>query len=179
MFAAGFVLVGGKSRRMGVDKALLPWANGVLAQHVAACVAQASGSAALVGDPARYSFLGYDCIPDLRPGLGPLSGLDAILAAKRAERNLVLACDTPQISVPHLQHLLEMPGQCVVTQDETNRLHPLCAVYEFTCLPAIREALDNGHYKLLDVVAALHPVIVRYPGTLVNLNTREDFASAV
>lgn len=178
MFAAGFVLVGGQSRRMGRNKALLPWNSGVLAQEVAARVAEAAGSATLVGDPDVYGALGYPCISDLRPGLGPLSGLESSLTANLAERNLVLACDIPGVSVEHLKTLLDMPSPCVITEDETGQLHPLCAVYHKDCLPLVRSALDQNRLKLLDLVAQLSCVSVRYPGALPNLNTLEDFASA-
>ena len=53
---------------MGRDKALLPFRGGALAQSVAQAVSEAAGSATLVGDPARYSGLGYPVIPDLYPG---------------------------------------------------------------------------------------------------------------
>jgi molybdenum cofactor guanylyltransferase len=178
MSAAGFVLVGGKSRRMGRDKALLPWNSGTLAQEIATRVSAAAGSATLVGDPKLYGSLGFPCIPDLRSGFGPLSGIEAALAAHLAERNLVLACDIPDVSIDHLQTLLNTPGDCIITEDTAGQLHPLCAVYHSRCLDAVREALDHRRLKLLDLVHQLNPVSVRYPGVLPNINTLEDLASA-
>jgi molybdenum cofactor guanylyltransferase len=162
---------------MGQDKALLPWGAGVLAQHVASVVAEAAGSATLVGDPARYGRLGFACIPDLRPGLGPLSGIEAALQHTEAERNVVLACDMPHIDACHLCKLLTIDADCVVTEDESGRIHPLCAVYAKPCLPHVETALDHGRLRLLDLVAELAPATVRYPGSLQNVNTMEDWAA--
>jgi molybdopterin-guanine dinucleotide biosynthesis protein A len=178
MSAAGFVLVGGKSRRMGRDKALLPWNSGVLAHEIAIRVSAAAGSATLVGDPALYGSLGFPCIPDVRPGLGPLAGLETALTATLALRNLVIACDMPDLPLHHLRTLLDTSGDCIVTEDATGQLHPLCAVYHARCLPAVRESLDRHDLKLLDLVLQLKPVYVRYPGALPNINTLEDLASA-
>lgn len=175
---AGFVLVGGQSRRMGRDKALLPWDDQFLAQHVADCLLEVTDSVSLLGDPARYGHLGFDCIPDLRPGLGPLSGIEAMLFARRAERNLLLACDMPGVPVTHLQALAQTSGACVVTEDQTGQTHPLCAVYDVTLLPAVQSALDRGRLRLQDLIRELNPCIVRYPGVLANINTSEDLLSA-
>ena len=71
----GFVLVGGKSSRMGRDKALLPWNGRTFAEHAAGIVAEACGSAALVGDPSLYGSFGYRVFADRFPGCGPIGGV--------------------------------------------------------------------------------------------------------
>ena len=105
---AGYVLVGGRSSRMGCDKALLPFRGGALAQSVAQVVSQAAGSATLVGDPGRYAGLGYPVVPDLFPGEGPLGGIVTALWNTNADWNLITACDMPQLEVDLLCGLLEI-----------------------------------------------------------------------
>src|SRR5437762_8761701 len=83
MKAAGFVLVGGHSSRMGRDKALLPLDSGLLIEKLAAMVAAVVGTVALIGEPERYKHLGLECLPDLRPGMGPLAGIEAALESGR------------------------------------------------------------------------------------------------
>jgi molybdopterin-guanine dinucleotide biosynthesis protein A len=161
--AAGFVLVGGRSSRMGRDKALLPYRGTALATHIADAVAAAAGSATLVGDPDRYSTLGYPVIPDRRPGLGPLGGIEASLAANLAEWNLILACDMPEVEADFLASLIaaaaENRADCVIP--DTGRPQPLCAVYHARCREAVTAALDAGIRRVHDALRGLR--IVQYP----------------
>lgn len=90
---------------MGADKALLPLAGEALAARLARRVARAAGSAALLGDPSRYAHLGWDVIPDIEPGAGPLSGIHAALARRLARWNLIVACDLPFLTVEFLRYL--------------------------------------------------------------------------
>ncbi len=179
MTTAGFVLTGGRSLRMGRDKALLPWNSGVVLQEIAAKLAAVAGTAALVGNPGRYTGFGFDCLPDLRPGLGPLSGIETALHSRRAEYNFLLACDMPDISSDHLRLLLHTAQQtdarCVVTLDQTGRTHPLCAVYRSGCLASVTAALDEGRLRLLDLVDELGAIAVRAISPVRNINTPEEW----
>jgi len=75
MQASGFVLAGGASKRMGQDKALLPYRGTTLVEHVANTVREAVGMVALIGDPARLGSLGLAVFPDELPDSGPASGI--------------------------------------------------------------------------------------------------------
>ncbi len=179
MLTAGFVLVGGQSRRMGQDKALLPWKSGVLVQEIATKLAGIAEAVTLIGDPARYSHLGYPCIPDLRPGLGPLSGIETALFSNMAELNFILACDMPQLQPAHLQDLLaaatRSQASCFVTADTSGTVHPLCAVYRTNCLPAVRSALNERRLKLMHLVNELRAEIIPAASLVRNINTVEDW----
>ena len=84
---------------MGRDKALLEWRGATVAEHLAGMAGRLVGQVCLVGEPDRYRHLPLRSIPDLRPGNGPLGGLETALAATDAEFNLVLACDQPLVGV--------------------------------------------------------------------------------
>lgn len=178
---AGFVLVGGRSARMGRDKALLPWRSRALVEHVAAKVAAAAGNVALVGNPQRYKGLGLECFADLRPGLGPLAGIETALAAKRGELNLIVACDMPGLETAWLRALLERAVQsdvrCVAARDERGLIHPLCAVYRSSCLPAIASALDGGRLRLRDMLQELPAMTVTIEQAISNVNTPEEWSA--
>src|SRR5271165_5087016 len=93
--SAGFILTGGQSSRMGTDKALLPFGDGFLIDHIAAKVTAAAGSVCLVGGHERYLRLGYPAIADLWHDIGPLGGIVTVLQTSSAEWNLIVACDMP------------------------------------------------------------------------------------
>jgi len=181
MLTAGFVLVGGRSTRMGRDKARLPVDSRLLVELVAGTVAEAAGSVTLVGNPAAFADLPFVCLADARPGCGPVAGLETALANSQSEFNVVVACDMPGIRAADLARLLavceESRTLCALVKDTIGRKHPLCAVYRNTCLPIVRAALDAGRWRLLDLVEELKAVEVPIDSILSNVNTPEDWAA--
>jgi molybdopterin-guanine dinucleotide biosynthesis protein A len=179
MRAAGFVLVGGHSSRMGRDKARLFLDSHLLVEDVAEKVAKVAGNVALVGDPARYSDLSFDCIPDLQPGLGPLAGIEAALRTGRADLNLIVACDMPGLEREWLDELLttaeQSSGLCFAARDTSGALHPLCAVYRHDCLTLVEQVITAGRLKLLDLLNTLNATAVKMPAFLHNVNTPQDW----
>jgi molybdopterin-guanine dinucleotide biosynthesis protein A len=181
MRAAGFVLVGGRSSRMGQDKALLQGRSGLLVEEVAEQVRAAAGSVVLIGDPQRYRHLNYECLPDRRPGMGPLAGIEGALLSGRGDRNLIVACDMPGLQSAWLHRLLmesaETESPCTVLLDGKGVIQPLCAVYRSGCLPAIQKAICERRLKLLDVVDELSPRTVAISHPVSNVNTPEEWAA--
>jgi molybdenum cofactor guanylyltransferase len=178
---AAFILTGGKSSRMGTDKALLPWNQTTVVEHLAGMAIEVAGSVTLVGEPHRYQHLGLHCIADLRPGLGPLSGLEAALTATEAAWNLILACDMPNVSSKMLERLFvcasESNALAVLLRDQQSRVHPLCAVYHHDCLPPIQHALDHGHFRLINLAECLNPAYLDIDSTVYNINTPEELSA--
>jgi molybdopterin-guanine dinucleotide biosynthesis protein A len=180
MQAAGYVLVGGNSSRMERDKAFLPGQFRYILDDVAESVRAAAGTVTLIGNPDRYREFQYHCLADLRPGLGPLSGLETALASTDADLNLVLACDMPALDVDHLRLLIRRAqtacGKCVATEDVTGRIHPLCAVYRRECLPVIQCRLDQKRLSLMGLLDEVGTEYVRVSSAIENLNTPEEWA---
>lgn len=183
MSYAGFVLVGGKSSRMGRDKAMLPYRGKTLVEHIAARVEAAAGSVALVGPPERYRELPFPVIPDRFPGCGPLAGIHAALSASGAEWNLIVACDMPAVSVEFLSNLIELAEgsgrDCLVPVSPSGRAEPLCAVYHRACIPAIERALAGSIRKVTDVFGDLRVAAFSVPEAtwFENLNTPAEWAA--
>jgi molybdopterin-guanine dinucleotide biosynthesis protein A len=178
---AGFVLVGGNSSRMGRDKAGLPLHGRTMAEHVAAAVAEAAGSATLIGPPARYASLGFPVIADSRAGLGPLGGIHTALTASPAVWNLIAACDLPNISAVFLEELLaaaEASGaDCLIPAGPSGHLEPLCAAYRSRCREAIGEAIERNIRKVTDALAGLRVATWRVgeTGCFQNVNTPQEW----
>jgi molybdopterin-guanine dinucleotide biosynthesis protein A len=183
MRAAGFVLVGGASRRMGRDKALLNRNGVTLAEYLCGEVRAAAGSVTMVGASERYRSLGIELLADLRPGQGPLAGMESALSASAAEWNLIVACDLPHMTRFVLCGLLDAAVSqfdAIIPAHSDGTLEPLCAVYHRRSLPTIQRALDLENLKVLDMVASLkvlrHPITA--PEEFRNVNTPAEWMGA-
>jgi molybdopterin-guanine dinucleotide biosynthesis protein A len=182
MQRAGFILAGGQSSRMGRDKAVLPWRGATLVENIAELVASVAGSATIVGPADRYQALGLSVLPDLRPGLGPLSGLETALTASTSEWNLVLACDLINVDRALLVCLFDRAeasnADVTVARDASGFVHPLCAVYNRRCLAAASAALDRHELRLLTLIDTLNAAFVDTTQPLLNVNTPEEWLAA-
>jgi molybdenum cofactor guanylyltransferase len=181
MQASGFVLAGGASKRMGRDKALLPYAGTTLVEHVAKTVRDAAGSVTLIGDPSKLGALGMPVIPDQVPSCGPVSGIYTALRVTQTDWNLVLACDMPSVTSAILRELLRRAEtsatHCVAASGSEGLAEPLCALYHRRCLPALEQAIRDKRFKMRHLVdeigVTLAPVS---PLALANLNTPAEWA---
>lgn len=159
------ILAGGQSRRMGRDKALLPWSSPhprerqqsqPLLVHMLT-IARAAGADRIVvsGAPEKYGAFA-PCIPDQFPGAGPLGGIASILRALPGPPVLALACDMPLMLPEFLRWLWAraQPGHWTVPCTAPDRPEPLCAVYASELLPFMDAALAAGDYKIARALAA-------------------------
>ena len=181
MNCAGFVLAGGKSSRMGSNKALLPFKQGTLVEHVAEQVNQAAGNVTLVGDPERYSNLSYPVIRDIYPARGPLSGIHAALATSLQEWNLIVACDMPEVTGAFLTKLIER-AECakahvVIPTGPSGLPEPLCAAYSRASLGMIADSIERDVRKVMDGLTGLEIDFWRVsdPRHFQNLNTPAEW----
>jgi molybdenum cofactor guanylyltransferase len=181
MQRAGFILTGGQSSRMRTDKALLPWKQTTVVEHLAGIARAVAGSVTLVGEPGRYRHLSLPCLQDLRPGFGPLSGLEAALSTTEAAWNLILACDMPNVNPEVADRLFARAAGsntlAVLLRDENATVHPLCAVYHRACLPAVQQALDRGQLRLTSLAESLNPAYLDINFIVRNINTPEEWAA--
>lgn len=150
--AAGFVLTGGQSSRMGKDKALLQFAGTPLAANALAIVAEAGLPAKIAGaaPPALASLQNFaPVIEDATPGLGPLSGICAALAATPARYAVFLPVDLPFLPPSLLVFLLRharITGSAVTVPTVTGFTQTFPAVLERSTLPSLQIELGAGRY---------------------------------
>ena len=178
---AGFVLTGGRSSRMGRDKAALPMGESTLLEHVAGCVRSAAGNVALIGAPERYVGLGLTALADRYEDCGPLGGLCTALEVSAAEWNLIVACDMPAVTSDFLCGLLSAAessgGDCLVPETRDG-LHPLCAAYHRRAGSVARRQILDKCFKMHDFIANLRAARFPTPAVFVeNVNTPQDWAS--
>jgi molybdopterin-guanine dinucleotide biosynthesis protein A len=185
----GFLLAGGRSSRMGTDKAFLQFRGTPLVENTLAVMRSACASATIVGDPAKFGAYGA-VVGDVFAGCGPLAGIHAGLKSSSSDLNFFLAVDMPYVSAKLIRLLFEVAEKSdapVVVPRTTRGLQPLCAVYRRSFAPVAEDALRAGKYKIDGAFAGL-PTRIVDPAELerhgfseqdfFNINTPEDLQRA-
>jgi molybdopterin-guanine dinucleotide biosynthesis protein A len=153
----GLVLIGGQSRRMGSEKAILVAHGQTFLQQTAdrlALVCQTvfiSGRKEQLNHPAMQAAMGYySVIADQYADIGPFSGLLTALETFPEAAWLLLPCDMPAFPTSLLEALVRHrdPRQYATVIEAQGVLQPFGALYEPSCLPLLREALATGKTSL-------------------------------
>lgn len=157
------LLTGGRSRRMGRDKATIAVAAGsptTLAQRSAGLLRFLGGPLVEVG-PGRS---GLPAVQEDPPGGGPLA---AVAAGWQALRDLgwhgpvlVVATDLPLLSPGLLEWLAGHPAARTVVPVAGDRVQPLCARYRFSDLGRAADLVASGRRAMSDLLAAVDPVLI-------------------
>jgi molybdopterin-guanine dinucleotide biosynthesis protein A len=182
----GVILVGGKSRRMGVDKAFLEIDGTPLFERVLRVFQDVFVRTILIGDTAGpFSRYGLPVYPDIYSG-SALGGLYTGLVHGGTPHIFVSACDVPFPSSAVVRHLISLRnGFDAVVPTGSDGFEPLFAVYSATCRELMKQFLEIGAVRIFDLFPELNvrtvPVeeLARLDGgnrTFVNINTPEDLA---
>ncbi len=186
---AAFILAGGKSTRMGADKAFV-MLNGrtLLARTLELARAVGSG-ACIVGDAAKFAEFA-PVVEDIFRECGPLGGIHAALRTSVVELNLMLAVDAPLVSPGLLEFLItraRASGATVTVPCAGGRLQPLCAIYRRGFAEVAESALRQRKYKIDALFDAAQTLVIGEEELAMagfsarefrNLNTREEVEAA-
>lgn len=143
------IQAGGESRRVGSDKALLPFLGQPLILRILSRLAWIADEVLVTANqPENYRFLGLTPIPDIVPGLGALGGLYTALSIASQPFVAVVACDmpfaSPELFLYELSQMREL-GMDVVIPRTAEGTEPFHAVYQAeACLPHVRDAIEAG-----------------------------------
>jgi molybdopterin-guanine dinucleotide biosynthesis protein A len=186
------IQAGGESRRMGQDKALLPFLETTLVERVISRVAPLGDELLITtNNPQEYLDFKFPIFRDLLPGKGALGGLYTALSVARFPIVIVVACDMPFVNTDILAQAIEKlqanDVDVVIPQTEKG-YEPFHAVYRReTCLSAVQSALQSGEKRLISwfpkvkVTPITESELDQYDPQRIafrNLNTREDFLNA-
>jgi len=189
--ATGIILAGGRSRRMGQDKAALSFGDLPLLTWIVRRVGLVCDHVIVVARMAdAYQDCGATVIADKWPGEGPLVGLHAGLMATKTEYAAAVACDLPFVKPALLAGLIDCsPGWSAVVPEAAGNVHPLCAIYHRSVSQHAEALLQAGGGSLRRLLAedALRVRILREEElrewdpalqSFMNLNTPEDYEAA-
>jgi molybdopterin-guanine dinucleotide biosynthesis protein A len=184
-----FVLAGGKSRRMGRDKAFLSWGQETLLSNALKLAGNVAADVYIIGDTKKFASYG-SVVEDVYRDHGPLGGIHAALSGSTSDLNLMLAVDLPLIKPQFLRYLVAQAvesGATVTVPRASHAWQPLCAVYRREFVAIAEQALFAGKNKI-DTLFAMVKARVLEEQELVqrgfssemfrNLNTPEELEEA-
>lgn len=157
MKASAAVLAGGKSSRMGTNKAFLEVRSCRIIDHTLGELRQVSDDILLITNtPDEYGKLPVRTAQDIYPGLGPLSGIHSALVHAEHPVVLVVACDMPFIDSNLANYLIEQTrGYDLAVPMVDGYFEPLFAVYTTSCLPHIERCIKKDKRRVIDFFSSV------------------------
>lgn len=177
------VLAGGRSSRLGVDKASVPVGGRRLLDRVLSVLTNCFADVVVVGRTGSDEACGpVRFVQDETPGLGPLGGLYTGLGVVEHGRALAVGCDMPFINRGVLEELLAQDGGADATVARmAGRAQPLLAVYDRRVRSVARRVLDSGDRSLMALLRAIDVHYVEIRGNdrvCFSVNTADDLERA-
>lgn len=187
---SAFVLAGGRSTRMGADKAFVEYEGRTLLATVLDVARTVTEDVRIVGK--REKFAAYGSVTeDIFSERGPLGAIHAALRSSVADLNLMLAVDMPFVAPHFLQYLLgeARNANATVTLPRCDgHLQTLCAIYRREFAEVAESALLAGRNKIDPLFATLDARVIEeeelkragFPPELFrNLNTPQDLRESL
>lgn len=176
----GVMLAGGKSSRMGTDKALLHIGNETMAERIASVLNPLSDSIVVSLHKNKISPLdGYPVVYDHEPDKGPLMGIYSALDYTTCNRCVITPCDVPYVNPVLLRKMLSVSDDydIVVPSFRNGHVESLVGVYKKECCSIIKNQLDNNILRISEVFKLCRTQIIDTEdgSWYVNLNTPDEY----
>ncbi len=173
----GIVIAGGKSSRMGQNKALMNFKGKRLIDN-AISVINPLVDTVIISSNDLLPDISYLQIQDKYTGIGPISGLYSCLLASNSECNLIIPCDVPLVSAQFYEDLIDsIKGyDAVIPRLPDGKLEPLVAIYSKNILEIIHQQILEKNYKLINLFSLIKVKYIDVKDTSMfkNVNRPED-----
>ena len=152
-----FILAGGKSSRMGVDKGLVHLSGKPMIQYIIDILEQLKLPIQIVSNNSEYKHFGYPVFKDLISDKGPIGGIYTALSSSDSEMNLILSCDTPFVNSALIECLIaECENQNVTISGYEGWQHPLIGIYSKSGIKTFQSQIEKDNLKLSEANEILH-----------------------
>jgi len=179
------IFAGGKSSRMGEDKALLPFASyTTLTEYQHQRLSQLFQNVYIsTKNPKKFSFAAEFLVDNIKDNYSPLNGFLTLFEELQTESVFVISVDTPFISDVEIQMLLQADrkeNDATVAQTN-NKVHPLCGVYHRSLYPRISKMFKEDRHKLTQLLNDVNTAYVSFEDERVflNLNRPHEYQEAL
>lgn len=175
----GIILAGGKSTRMGFNKALAQLHGKPMIAHVLETLSATCEEVLISGNQEGFLAFNARIIEDNYPDQGPLGGLQACLSEAKNERCIILSCDTPFVNQDILRQMTDAYQDSDALIASCNgRIHPLIGIYNRSALRTIEANLSAGNLKMTSSLDSMNTQYLEFPITqlhaFTNINTPEE-----
>lgn len=148
-----YVLAGGKSSRMGVDKGLILLNDKPMIQYVIEQLKPLCKNIFIVTNNSEYKKLGFECIEDEIKNIGPAGGIFSALNHTNTPHNFIVSCDMPFIRTKGIEYIMmhSLDHEITIPVFE-NHLQPMCGVYNKNILDKWQSLILKDERKLQSMV---------------------------
>jgi molybdenum cofactor guanylyltransferase len=189
----GVILAGGKSKRMGTNKALLKINDTTIIERSSALLKILFSRVIIITNtPDEYSFLNLEMYGDIYLGRGPLAGIHSALFNSSTEKNFILSCDIPFISADVIKYISDYKTKHPVTVVYADGfIQQLAGIYSRSVLPEAENILKetagkNQKCKVLSLLDKTGAEILKAENIpsykkdmFLNMNTVHDYEEVV
>ena len=143
----GIVLCGGKSRRMGSNKALLKLHGKYIISYPIKVLRKFSTQQIISTNNSDLDFLNIKTVADKYKNIGPIAGIYSVLKESSTQKNIILSCDTPFIDSATVEYMLEhSEGYEIVLPIYENHLQPMTGIFDKSIVFTIEKEILSGNY---------------------------------
>ena len=186
----GIILCGGKSSRMQTNKALLKLGDKTVIEIVAEKLKSTFNEVLIsANDSKEYDFLKLPVVNDIFIGKGPLAGIHSALKYSSTEKNFIISCDMPLISVELIKYLINLNSEKSILLPKFNgRIQQLCGIYSKSVINEIESIIKLSEkyknikgsvYKLLErasiEIIDVDDLNIHNKNIFLNMNSPEDY----
>jgi molybdopterin-guanine dinucleotide biosynthesis protein A len=168
----GFILSGGKSSRMGTNKALLKINNNTLIEFLTKLLEPIFSRVVISSnEPELFKFLGKEVIADRYFGLGPLSGIHSALSFTNSENNFIISCDLPFISEELIKYLIgNKSNSSIFLPRAEGRIQQLCGIYSKSVLAEVEDLMLESQKPNTNLKGSIFELLERVKTEFVNVD---------
>lgn len=177
------IFAGGKSSRMGKDKALLPFGGySTLTQYLYTKLSKSFQNVYISAKTDKFDF---ECIviEDTQKEYSPLIAIRSIFETIQADEIFILSVDSPFVNNEIIEKIFKNRGSMkeIVVAQTPSGIQPLCGCYKKSILPLVYDQLEKGNHKLLDLLDLANTQLVEFEEDepFTNLNHPHEYEKAL
>lgn len=186
-----FILTGGKSSRIGIDKAFLSIEGKPLVQRLVEILDSIFYEVVINSNELNlYNFTGKKIVQDIYSGRGPLAGIHSALNYTNTKKNFIISCDLPLLSTELVNYIINYKSEKdIILPMADVRIQQLCGIYSKNILNEVEELLIESSQNNSNLKGSIYELMDKVPTEIVevdkldfyhsnlflNINTPEDY----